>query len=439
TTFTDGGPTVGSLVYSISAVYEDGEESPFASTTVSFVEFKTPTDLKVERVDMTDNIKVSWNAPVYEQTIYWGTLDPAYMVGYENKTPFYFGQKWSREEISPFEGKFIKAVRFIPLEKNTYEIYISQGGVSCRQPVESSSLKYRSMNVIPLDNPFVIGSGSLIVSVYVSEAGDDYPAICDGGPVIEGKGNLHSSDGEVWDTDFDEDVPEGYNFIVSAVVSTEGGTADGSDGNGGHELLLQHGADVPDSGSGSGSGSGLRTEMAGRLASSPYTGANSGTAVAAQPFYEDAVSLRTSMPAAFPEITKYRIYCNGSVQKEVNAAITELVVRKPTGSEYRFEVSAFYGNTESDRSEVAAIFVGSENVDDVADIYPTMFSGFVSLKGHASVMRVDAVSISGKICLVANHPNEIIDTSSLSPGVYFFRLYDGNNRILKVVRAVKTN
>ncbi|MDR1380703.1 MAG: trypsin-like serine protease, partial [Tannerella sp.] len=39
TTFTDGGPTVGSLVYSISAVYEDGEESPFASTTVSFVEF----------------------------------------------------------------------------------------------------------------------------------------------------------------------------------------------------------------------------------------------------------------------------------------------------------------------------------------------------------------------------------------------------------------
>ncbi|MDR1116143.1 MAG: T9SS type A sorting domain-containing protein [Tannerella sp.] len=429
--FIDREPVVGSLVYSVSAVYSDGEESPFASTTISFVKFKAPTGLKVERIGMTDEIKLSWHAPVYEQTIYWGTMEVerVHWIGFGGNQSFYYGQKWSREEISPLGGKSIKAVQFIPVEKNTYEIFISQGSSSYRQNIESSSLRYESVNTIILDNPFVIdASGSLIVSIYISKVGDDHPAACDNGPAVDGKGNLCSFDGTYWEK-FNINTPGkyDYNFIVSAIVSTESGKEAGGNNNG---KILKHGVGVSEH-------------------SSETPGSNSGIAtrfgivkprVSVLPFNENTVSLRSSMPAAFPEVTRYRIYRNGSVHRDnIDAAVTVHVEKTPLNTEYKFQVSAFYGNIESERSNEETIIVSVENINDVIDIYPTRFSNVITLKGYSSVTRIEAFSVSGKVCLVVNNPSEEIDTSSLSPGLYFFRIYGSNNKVLKVVRTIKTS
>jgi hypothetical protein len=408
--FIDWEPLVGSLVYSVSAVYEKDEESPFSSTTISYVKYKEPTDLKVERIEGADKVKLTWNAPVYEQTIYWGTMERAYKVGFGDNTSFYYGQKWSNEDISPLDGGYIEAIRFFPRENSAYEIYISQGDYSYRQNIESLSLKYESLTTVTLDEPFLIdGSKSLIVSVYISSVGDDYPAVCDDGPAVDGKGNVCSYDGENWGIPDEFD----YNFTVSAVITSERRTTDHNE-NSDSKMILKRNADI----------SGLTAGIV-------------NPRIAVLPINENSGSLRSSMPAVFPKVTNYKIYRSNAMFGIVDAAVTEHVASTPKGSEYTFEVSALYGDIESEKSKKETIFVGMENVgDDVADIYPTMFSGFVSLKGYSSVTRVDVISVSGKVCHAVNNPTETIDTSSLSPGLYFFRIY-GNNRILNVVRAVK--
>ncbi|MDR0698945.1 MAG: T9SS type A sorting domain-containing protein [Tannerella sp.] len=414
--FIDWDPIVGSMVYSVSAVYGDGEESPFSSTTISYVKFKAPTDINVEQIGVTNRVRLSWKAPVYEQTICWSTMDPAWGIGIDDNV-FYYGQIWSREDISPLDGEYIEAVQFVPQENNTYEIYISQGDYFYRQKIESSSLKYRTINTITMDKQFLIdGSKSLIVSIYISSAGSDYPAVCDNGPAVDGKGNICSYDGENWGTLYNREKPGefNYNFVVAAIISSERRTAQDDIGNVSN-LTLKRSVNV------SGQAAGIVK---------PRT-----TALAIN---ENTISLRSFMPAAFPEITAYKIYRNESAIGTVDATVTEQIVQTPLGSEYRFEVAALYGDIEGEKSEKKIIFVGVENVEeDVANIYPTAFSNSVSLKGDSSVTRVDVISVSGKVCLVVHNPDETIDTSSLSPGLYFFRIYGGNNQILNIVRAIK--
>jgi hypothetical protein len=269
------------------------------------------------------------------------------------------------------------------------------------------------LNTVLLEEPFIIdGSRSLIVSIYVSYVGNDYPAVCDGGPVVDGKGNLYSFDGESWGTFYDEGDTDEYNAIVSAVISSECGTLSGNDAL----KILERSSEM--------------TVDAGLV--KPRT--------LEAPVHTTSGYIPSSMPAAFPEVTKYRIYYNGKYDREVDGSETGYVGENPYyNPESYYEITAFYGDIESERSNQAKIqTVDAQHVDEfVADLYPTRFSGSVYLKGNEVVTRVDVVSAVGKICLVVNRPNERIDTSSLSPGIYFFRIYNRNNQIIKVVRGVK--
>jgi hypothetical protein len=353
-------------------------------------------------------------------------MNRAYVVGFEENTPFYYGQKWSPEEMASLHGKTVKAVQFVPMEKNFYEIFISQGGDrTYRQPVEASSLTYSTLdaysglNTVLLDEPFTIdGSRSLIVSIYVSYAGGGYPAVCDDGPVVDGKGNLYSFNGESWGTFYDEENPDEYdgNVIVSAVISSGRGTLSGNDD-----------LNIPERSSG-------MTVEAGIVKAGIVKPRTLKVSV-----HETSGYIPGSMPAAFPDVTHYRIYLNGRNENPRDVDGSETTYRDENPLNPFYEVTAFYGDIESERSNRAEIVtVDGEHVDESSvDIYPTRFSGSVYLKGNESVARVDAVSVSGKVCLVVNRPDERIDTSSLSPGIYFFRIYNRNNQIIKVVRSVK--
>jgi hypothetical protein len=413
--FVDAMPISGSLVYSVSAVYADDTESPFVSATLSYVEYKAPFDLRAERMDNTGSeVKLTWRAPEYEQTIYWGTLNPVWVVGFDEPV-FYYGHRWSSEEINPLHEKTLKAVRFVPVENNTYEIYISQGGdYVYRQPIETSTLNYSSMNTVMLNEPFTIdGARSLIVSIYVSRAGSQYPATCDDGPMVNGKGNIYSFDGTTWETLYDETNPgeHNYNFIISAIVSSERG------------------------------GSSVYKKSVSDRIMEPLTHSRRATPVktAFVAPYKSSLPSYDAIPIAFPEITSYRIYRSRSVYRDVDPSATHYIDKSTFASSFYYEISAFYGTVESEKSDKAYITTANnaENMASIADIYPTRFSASVSLKGYEAVTRVDIVSVSGKVCLAVNRPSGTIDTSSLAPGLYFFRIYGPNNQVLKVVRAVK--
>ena len=416
--FVDHELIEGTTIYFVSAVYASGEESSFATTSFSYVKYKAPSDLVAERID-ADNVKLSWTPPLYEQTISWSSMDYSYnnRIGFKDNSKFYFGQKWSIEEISVLNENMVKAVQFVPVEKNMYEIYISQGDRVYKQAIESSILDYGEINTIALDAPFVIdGSKSLIVSIYISHVGNDYPASCDNGPVADEKGNIYSRDGKEWYKLYRESTPESfnYNFIVSAVISSERGSVAADAGevvetkssSGHNSVIISHKEDV----------SSRMTELR----------AETGT------------PSHSSIPAAFPEITQYIVYRSSSYYKVLQPSEVTFIDRVSTNS-YYYEVVAVYGSVNSEKSNRTNIsFVDVEDVDVSIGLFPTSFSGYVHLKGHEYISRVEVVSISGMTCLVVNNPGEMIDTSSLLSGMYFFRIYDNNNRQV-VIKAIKTN
>ena len=405
----DNDPIMGTIVYSVSAVYDDDEESSFASTSLFLIKYKAPFDLKAERQQNSNQIMLSWNMPVYEQTIYWGTMSPKYMAGFGQDIPFYYGQIWSAKEIEPLHKKTVKSVQFIPINKNSYEIFISQGERSYKQPIENSSLKMSVLNTILLNTPFVIdGTKSLIISIYISDAGTEFPAITDDGPVISGKGNICSFDGMEWFRfDEGEDPDEfNFNFIVSAILSSESG-------------------ELPDVS--------LSTLHAGMKEHSLLMFSRK----AVLSLDDTPVTLRNSTPALFPEITKYIIYRYGSYHKTVIPPETSYTDVSAVDNIY-YEVSALYDQVESDKSDKAYITVVGNEFMNVYPIYlsPTLFSNELSLHGYEYVSRVEVVSVSSRVSLIINNPSHTIDTSTLAPGLYFFRLYDLHNQ-QKVIKAIK--
>ncbi|MDR1722937.1 MAG: T9SS type A sorting domain-containing protein [Tannerella sp.] len=420
-TYVDNDPAVGTLMYSICAVYSDGEESLFTYAGISYFRYNAPTDLKAERPNATSTeVHLSWKAPLYEQTIFWGTMDLSWIVSLEDKTPFYFGQYWYKEEISILNGRTISALRFAPISGTSYEIFIKQiDGQSYRQVVNPDDVFFNVINTVYLTTPFVIdGSKGLFVAVHAYEIGDRYPAGCDDGPVVSGKGNLASWDGEEWFRVEDEGG-ESVNFAVAAVISSLKGDNNLLSAKAGDDEMILSRRNLD----------GMKKSAF--VASQTYGG---GISTRADGEVETSAS---SLPTAFPDETQYRIYRQNTKLKDVDASQTSYMDRT-SNSEYFYHVTALYGEAESSKSNQAKITISAaENIDASVDLFPSSFSNFIKLKGYERVVRIEAISVTGQVCLALYRPDDTIDVSSLPPGMYFFRIYLNNN-VVKVVKAIKT-
>ena len=411
-TFIDYAPVMGLVTYSVSALYDGNEESGFVTSSIFLIKYKAPFDLKAElKSDNNNQVALSWKAPVYDQTIYWGTLSPTIMIGFDQKAPFYFGQKWTNNEIAPLHNNSIVAVQFFPIENNTYEIFITQGAHTYRQPIDTTSLKMRVLNTINLNTSFTInGANSLIVSIFTTQIGNYYPAICDNGPAVNGKGNMCSFNGIDWFLLNEDEEPDSYNynFVISAIITSENG------------------------------GTSTRSNEASFSDISKVIKNNAPTQLRKSTLPINAqVSIRNSAPAAFPKITNYRIYRSGSFVKDVSPSQTSGSDTYLINSVY-YQVSAIYDQLESEKSDTARIIiVKNDLLANSVQISPTYFTNYITLQGYEHVSRMEVVSITGKLMLTLNRPSQQIGTSSLPPGIYFFRLYDFNNRNT-IIKAVKS-
>jgi hypothetical protein len=401
----------GQNTYSLSAVYSDGEESPFVTTSISFTRYKPPTGLQAVRKTLS-KVKISWAPPIYEQTIYWGSLNMTHETGFDDNRPFYFGQKWQGNELTLLHLNLINAIQFIPVYGNTYQVYIMQGERQYRQDIENSALVYEDLNTVNLNEPFVIdASQDLTVAIYVSIVGSDYPAVCDYGSAIDGKGNIFSEDGVTWYSLYDGNNPHefDYNFIVAAVVSSRKGTVTPAQSS-----VVRTGKTV----------SRNNTLKPRSILKKPLLA---------------AASLQSSAPMPFPQVTRYKIYRMGSSYLTLDAEETSYM-ETTSSNHYTYEVTAFYGETESVKSNLAGIStVAVENINDSVDIFPSAFSKNVYFRGFEYSTRLEIISANGKICMRLDNAGQTIDVSSLTPGIYFFRIYGDNNKILKTVKTIKVN
>lgn len=414
--YIDEQPKVGTQIYSVSGVYADGSESNFVDVSVLVDEFKSPLNVAATYT-MQQKVAITWDLPVYERDIYWGGTTAMFKVTVDGKSPFYFGQKWTKNEVKDFNKKKIKTVKFVPIRNNAYEIYIIQGENRVYTQKVINPI-YSKTNTIELTTPFVIdASKDLIVAIYVSQHSQtgketDYPAVCDGGPAIQGKGNIWSYDAKDWKNLYNEtNSPDefNFNFFIAATVSSEEG-------------------DIPKS---------IRTVEETTLLSSPAETTSQFRAAILSD--TESIPLRSLTPAAFPEVTGYTIYRDGDKIATVNASPQRHLDNEPNKKTYYQVAAIYYNEFEGELSEPVSIDPLTNELIDKEEpvLYPTIFSNQVEIKGLYQAKSIDIFNVAGKLCLRINKPDNIINTQSLHPGIYFFRIYaeDGKSHIFRGIKA----
>jgi hypothetical protein len=231
-----------------------------------------------------------------------------------------------------------------------------------------------------------------------------------------------SFDGETWEI-YNQDDPNkyNYNFVVATTVSSESGTLATEVKNG-------------------------RAASGGRSMDAPVQKAPQRMKPDEQLLNQSSIgemsarnqtTSNSSLPAAFPAVTRYRIYRSQTPYGSVTSPTTTYVDPNALMN-YYYEVTAFYGVDESEKSNRASIItIVANELEWEVTLSPTRFFDYVELKGSEFVKRIEVFSVSGKRCLTLDDPNERIQTSSLAPGLYFFRIY-GKDNLSKVIKAVKT-
>lgn len=408
TSFADTDPETGTALYRVSALYTDKKESSATHGYVLVPEYKAPTNVTAI-ADQSNNVTVNWKKPVYYKSLYWGSNEAAFNIsfGIDN---MYFGQLWEATDLTSLHKKTIRAVQFLPLSGASYSIFIMQGNIKYEQKVNNAM--YDNINLIQLKTPFVIdNTEDLIATIHVSDIGKDvYPIVCDNGPAVNKKGNILSEDGIKWEYYNDpSDDPEQYfdsNFYLSILVSSEEGV------------------------------------LTKARSSSSYTnqaiGKSSIKAVSTRKTNVSAVSLRSEEATAFLEPTGYNIYRNSLKQGEIrDKTVLEYMDKNVLPAHYTYQVSAVYGNEESEKSEASKeVSVDNESIPiPEITIMPTSFGQQVRLNGNERVALLEVVSADGKLLISKKHPEATIHTESLPAGIYFFRIHTDNE--VKVIKGIK--
>ena len=407
-TFTADAPSFGTQMYSVSALYDDGKESNTISEFINIIDYKAPTDLTGSYISGTE-ITLNWKAPIYEQNISWSDLEYYSNVGMKEGTPFYFGQYWSPEELSPIHKKKLTAVEFYPAENATYSIYILYGENVYTQKIEKNQLSINTLSRIKLDKPIVIDSTQdLIVSIYAESYNtENYPAFIDAGPAKNGKGNILSEDGMQWGTLASSNMD--YNFCVSAVITSEEG-----------ELSTAQSA-------------GYRNiELSSKKISQPIVAQNLKISSS-----EPTVSLQSGAPSAFIEITGYNVYRDGVKINTTPVLSTNYKDKGLNNGTYTYQVTALYGEEESAKSNsTGEVAVGTESINkESIGLSPIPFNEYIRLSGFKQVSQVEILTSDGKRIKRIDRPENIIYTDHLASGIYIFRLHTENG--IKTIRAIK--
>ena len=293
----------------------------------------------------------------------------------------------------------------------------AQSGVGIHHP-SGDYMKISTFNKVArtstwygIDNikgaPFVIDASQELIIAFHAEAklSTAYPAVMDEGPAVNGKGNLISFDGETWEYLYEpsENENENYdfNFFLAATVSSKTKDIPTIKTASNDTTLLSKSSAMP-----------ILTRIS-----------------------EVGSSLRSSQASAFPTITGYNIYRNGSKIGNVpNKFITQYIDKQaPTGS-ILYQVSTLYGKDESKKADAdKEVNVGNEKIIlSETTISPTVFTDQVELFGNEKVDLLEVITLDGKTVIRQKNPGKIVYTGSLSSGIYIFRIHtDGKAKTMK--------
>ncbi len=391
----------GNYSIGVKAVYEKGE-SYVEWISIFYAELLAPQNLQAELTD--NNVHLTWDAPLYEQMIHWGSMKYKTSIGFLDKKTMYFGQKWSESDITPIVGNQIQAVVITGHKGFNYQIIIKQGKKVYTQDVETMSKD--EFKTIKLDTPFSISKNEeLLISIKTSNtAGTEVFYAISEGKAESGKGNLLSEDGETWyKLDADQN---NNNFLIAGIISS------------------------------------AIEKKEKTLSSEQATAALANTATTLKStkttYAKEIAALRAkadelpsnSLPSAFPEIIHYKILRNNIELGKVDFSNLSYTDKLPVSGTYDYYVSILYPHMESKPAVIKNITVNTSSLKP--SIHPLVFTDYITIQNNELTKRIDIYSADGRLLQTVDGPGNQLSTSELPTGVYFFRLYTHDKKRITI-------
>ncbi len=224
--YEDGPLAVGTYAYTLTALYTAGESVPAGPVSVTVTPpINPPTNLTatVEGNDVTLNW-VSPEAPPSGEWITWCQNVLGNSVGTNSAVIFDVAHRFTQGDLTNVAGGTISQVKFVPSHQDCiYTVKVWTGGSATNAGTLVSSQVVPSptiddWNLVVLNTPVPVPTtGDLYVGFECNTQGG-YPAGCDSGPQIEGKGNMMYFQG-AWATLTQLAPTLTYNWLIETFVA----------------------------------------------------------------------------------------------------------------------------------------------------------------------------------------------------------------------------
>ena len=193
TEYTDEGVPGGMHQYFVSAVYTTGQSDPSEIAEVEVEMINPAEDLTAER-QAWDNVFLEW-APPSDQAIYTLQYDNGEnytAIGTDEAFDFAVASRWYPDQLDTYDGMYLTEISFFPAEEaSEYYIRVWTGSdatlVADQLVVEPNIGEW---NTVELDTPVQIDASEEFWFGYRANAEAGFPAGCDAGPAVAGKGDM---------------------------------------------------------------------------------------------------------------------------------------------------------------------------------------------------------------------------------------------------------
>ncbi len=203
TSYTDAGLTSGLYSYGVSAYYTSGE-STLAGPVLADVDPVILPPANLTAITQDRDIILNWTNPEGDW-ITWCNMALGNSVGVGAAIVFDVAHRWPQEDLVPYAGRSISRLEFVPVFNNcVYTLKVWTGGSAS----DAGTLVHSQVVASPVMNEWntvilnalipIPATGDLYYGYEVNTQGG-YPAGCDSGPPVEGKGNMMYFQG-AWQT-----------------------------------------------------------------------------------------------------------------------------------------------------------------------------------------------------------------------------------------------
>jgi len=224
--YDDMGLALGTYSYTVTAIYTSGESVPAGPVSVTIVPpLEPPLDLTAT-VDGND-VTLNWTSPEPPQQGVWITWCNDVLgnsIGTNSAGVWDVAHRFDQTDLAPYQGDVITQVRFVPSYPDcVYTVKVWTGGTAAGAgPLVSSQVVSPFVedewNLVVLNTPVPIPNTGDVYIGYECNTQGGYPAGCDAGPQIEGKGNMMYFQG-AWATLTQLAPTLTYNWLIETFVA----------------------------------------------------------------------------------------------------------------------------------------------------------------------------------------------------------------------------